>query len=159
MPRVDADGIRTWPGPMRGGHSVTVWNRTSANVQQSEDSRIVPDGAHQGPSPGRSDSKGEGIHDRNRRAGARPGMICRIWHGWTTPVNADAYEALLRAEIFHGIARREISGYRGSELFRRTDRELVEFVTMMRFDSLDAVRSFAGPEYELAVVPPAARAP
>jgi heme-degrading monooxygenase HmoA len=85
-------------------------------------------------------------------------MICRIWHGWTTPANADAYEELLRAEIFHGIARREIPGYRGIELLRRTDRELVEFVTMMWFDSIDAVRAFAGPDYDLAVVPPAARA-
>ena len=85
-------------------------------------------------------------------------MICRVWHGWTTPADADAYEALLRAEIFHGIARREIPGYRGIELLRRTDRELVEFVTMMWFDSLDAVRSFAGPQYDLAVVPHAARA-
>jgi len=85
-------------------------------------------------------------------------MICRIWHGWTTPANADAYEELLRAEIFHGIARREIPGYRGIELLRRTDRELVEFVTMMWFDSIDAVRAFAGPDYDLAMVPPAARA-
>ena len=85
-------------------------------------------------------------------------MICRIWHGWTTPANADAYEELLRAEIFHGIARREIPGYRGIELLRRADRELVEFVTMMWFDSIDAVRAFAGPDYDLAMVPPAARA-
>jgi hypothetical protein len=85
-------------------------------------------------------------------------MICRIWRGWTTPANADAYEALLRTEIFHGIAGREIPGYQGIELLRRTERELVEFVTIMWFDSIDAVRSFAGPEYELAVVPSAARA-
>jgi heme-degrading monooxygenase HmoA len=84
-------------------------------------------------------------------------MICRIWHGWTTPANADAYEALLRTEIFHGIAGREIPGYQGIELLRRADRELVEFVTIMWFDSLDAVRSFAGPDYEVAVVPPQAR--
>lgn len=84
-------------------------------------------------------------------------MICRIWHGWTTPANADPYEALLRTEIFHGIAGREIPGYHGIELLRRADRELVEFVTVMWFDSLDAVRNFAGPDYEVAVVPPAAR--
>ena len=84
-------------------------------------------------------------------------MICRIWHGWTTPANADAYEALLRTEIFHGIAGREIPGYQGVELLRRADRELVEFVTIMWFDSLNAVRNFAGPDYEVAVVPPGAR--
>jgi heme-degrading monooxygenase HmoA len=85
-------------------------------------------------------------------------MICRIWHGWTTPANADAYEALLRTEIFHGIAGREVPGYQGIELLRRADRVLLEFVTIIWFDSLDAVRNFAGPDYEVAVVPPAAEA-
>jgi len=85
-------------------------------------------------------------------------MICRIWHGWTTPENADAYEQLLRAEIFQGIAERRIPGYHGIELLRRPLADLVEFVTVMRFDSLDAVRVFAGPDYEVAVVPPKARA-
>jgi antibiotic biosynthesis monooxygenase (ABM) superfamily enzyme len=85
-------------------------------------------------------------------------MIARIWHGFTPPANADAYERLLREEIFRGIASRAISGYRGIELFRRPAGEEVEFVTLMRFDSLDAVRAFAGEEYEVAVVPPEARA-
>lgn len=85
-------------------------------------------------------------------------MICRIWHGWTTPENADAYEHLLRSEIFHGIAERGIPGYRGIELLRREDRDLIEFVTVMWFDSLDDVRAFAGPYYQVAVVPPEARA-
>ncbi|HWJ21773.1 MAG TPA: hypothetical protein VNS52_05410 [Gemmatimonadaceae bacterium] len=89
-------------------------------------------------------------------------MICRIWHGWTAPSNADAYEALLREEIFAGIAARGISGYRGIQLLRRgtgdvTDEE-VEFVTIMWFDSFDDVRAFAGDDYARAVVPPAARA-
>jgi heme-degrading monooxygenase HmoA len=85
-------------------------------------------------------------------------MIVRLWRGWTTPANADAYEALLREEIFAGIARREMRGYRGIELFRRPVDGEVEFVTLMRFDSLDAVRTFAGDDYETAVVPPSARA-
>jgi heme-degrading monooxygenase HmoA len=85
-------------------------------------------------------------------------MICRIWHGWTSTANADAYERLLRSEIFHGIAARGIGGYRGIELLRRPAADAVEFVTLMWFDSLDAVRAFAGPDYEVAVVPEAARA-
>jgi heme-degrading monooxygenase HmoA len=85
-------------------------------------------------------------------------MICRIWHGWTTPANADAYEQLLRSEVFHGIAERGIPGYQGIELLRRPAEPLVEFVTMMWFDSLAAVRAFAGTDYEMAVVPPAAQA-
>jgi heme-degrading monooxygenase HmoA len=85
-------------------------------------------------------------------------MISRIWHGWTTPVNADVYEALLKEEIFAGIAGREIPGYRGIQLLRRDARDEVEFVTIMTFDTLDAVRNFAGTDLEAAVVPPNARA-
>lgn len=32
-------------------------------------------------------------------------MIVRIWHGWTTPANADTYEAMLKEEIFVRRAR------------------------------------------------------
>lgn len=85
-------------------------------------------------------------------------MICRIWHGWTAPANADAYERLLREEIFEGIGNREIPGYRGIRLLRRDAGDEVEFVTMMWFDSIEAIRAFAGSDYERAVVPPAARA-
>jgi len=84
-------------------------------------------------------------------------MICRIWHGWTTPENADPYEQLLRAEIFAGIADRRIPGFLGIDLVRRSLETSVEFVTIMWFESIDAVRAFAGPDYEAAVVPPAAQ--
>ncbi len=85
-------------------------------------------------------------------------MISRIWHGWTTPDNADTYEGLLKHEIFTGIQNRQIPGYQGIQLFRRDVGGEVEFITVMWFDSLDAVRIFAGEDYEVAVVPPAARA-
>ena len=85
-------------------------------------------------------------------------MIIRIWHGWTTPGNAEAYEDLLRTEIFSGIGARRIPGYRGIQLLRRALPDTVEFVTIMRFDGLEAVGAFAGPDYETAVVPPKARA-
>jgi heme-degrading monooxygenase HmoA len=84
-------------------------------------------------------------------------MICRIWHGWTTLANADAYESLLRSEIFHGIGERKISGFHGIDLLRRPLEDDVEFVTIMWFDSLEAVRAFARADYEVAVVPEAAR--
>lgn len=83
-------------------------------------------------------------------------MVARIWHGWTTPSNADAYESLLKSEIFTGIQDRKIEGYRGIQLFRRNLDGEVEFITVMRFDSIDAVRAFAGEDYEVAVVPPKA---
>ena len=85
-------------------------------------------------------------------------MISRIWHGWTTPGNADKYEALLKEEIFVEIQNRRIRGFKGIQLLRRKVGEEVEFVTIMVFDSLYAVRDFAGEDYESAVVPEKARA-
>jgi hypothetical protein len=84
-------------------------------------------------------------------------MISRIWHGWTAPENAAAYEALLQEEIFVGIQGRNIPGYHGIQLLSRAVGDEVEFVTLMTFDSLEAVRIFAGEDYEVAVVPPKAR--
>jgi heme-degrading monooxygenase HmoA len=84
-------------------------------------------------------------------------MISRIWRGWTSPHNADAYESLLKAEIFTGIIERGITGFQGIDLLRRELEEEVEFVTIMWFDSLLAVRTFAGEDYERAVVPVKAR--
>lgn len=85
-------------------------------------------------------------------------MVSRIWHGYTTQANADAYENLLKSEIFVGIGNRHIKGYQGIQLLRRNIKDEVEFITIMWFDSIDAVREFAGKDYESAVVPPAARA-
>jgi len=82
-------------------------------------------------------------------------MIARLWHGWTTPANAPAYETLLREEVLPGIHR--VAGYHGAYLLRRQAGEEVEFVTLTLFDSLEAVRAFAGEDYEQAVVPPEAR--
>ena len=84
-------------------------------------------------------------------------MISRIWHGWTTPKNTDAYEELLKSEIFAGIQTRQIAGCNGIHLLRRDLGDEVEFITLMEFDSLEAVRDFAGEDYEVAVVPPKAR--
>ena len=84
-------------------------------------------------------------------------MISRVWHAYTSRGDADAYEALLKSEIFTGIANRGIAGYKGIQLFRRDLDEEVEFITVMWFDSLEAVREFAGEDYEAAVVPPQVR--
>jgi hypothetical protein len=85
-------------------------------------------------------------------------MITRIWHGWTTPGNADKYEVLLKEEIFVGIQDRHIRGFKSIQLLRRDAGNEVEFVTLMSFDSIDAVQEFAGEDYEAAVVPERARA-
>ena len=85
-------------------------------------------------------------------------MIARVWHGWTKPENADEYERLLREEIFPGIAGKKVAGYKGIQLFRRPiDDDEVEFMTLMWFDSWDAVKRFAGEDYERAYVPAEAR--
>jgi antibiotic biosynthesis monooxygenase (ABM) superfamily enzyme len=85
-------------------------------------------------------------------------MIVRIWHGWTETADAKAYEELLRNEIFPSIAARKIAGYRGAELFIREDGDEVEFVTLLRFDSMDAVKGFAGPDASKPVIFPKAEA-
>jgi hypothetical protein len=85
-------------------------------------------------------------------------MIARVWHGWTKRADAKAYEKLLRDEIFPSIAARKIEGYRGAELFIRENLNEVEFVSLLRFDSMDAVTEFAGPEASKPVIFPEAEA-
>jgi heme-degrading monooxygenase HmoA len=85
-------------------------------------------------------------------------MIGRFWHGYTVPQNADTYENLLKEEIFIGIRDRNIPGFQEIQLFRRELGNEVEFITVMWFDSIESVRAFAGEDYEVAVVPPKARA-
>ncbi|PWT84519.1 MAG: antibiotic biosynthesis monooxygenase [Acidobacteria bacterium] len=81
-------------------------------------------------------------------------MIARIWHGWTKRADAKAYEEMLRDEIFPSIGARNIRGYRNAELFIREDGDEVEFVTLLRFDSMDAVKEFAGPDENKPVIFP-----
>ena len=78
-------------------------------------------------------------------------MIARIWHGRARLEHADAYEALLKPEVLPGIGK--VKGYRGSYLLRRQAGEEVEFVTVILWDSIDAVRDFAGPDYETSIIP------
>lgn len=85
-------------------------------------------------------------------------MITRIWHGWTSRRDADAYQQLVRDEIGPAITGRGIAGLRGPRLLRRdSGDDEVEFVTIMTFTDWAAVEEFAGPDRQAAVVPPAAR--
>jgi len=81
-------------------------------------------------------------------------MIGRLWHGWTAPATADDYESLLRTNILPGIHR--VAGYKGAYLLRRPAGNEVELITLTFWESMDAVRAFAGPEGK-SVVPPEAR--
>jgi hypothetical protein len=80
-------------------------------------------------------------------------MIARIWHGYTNHEYADAYEKLLRDEIFVGITNKNIEGYKNIQLLRRSINDEVEFITIMFFESIDALKKFAGDDYEKGVVP------
>jgi antibiotic biosynthesis monooxygenase (ABM) superfamily enzyme len=83
-------------------------------------------------------------------------MIARMWRGWARSAeNADAYEAFLR-DIFLPAATK-IAGYRGAQVLRRPAGDEIEFVTVTRFDSLDAIKAFAGEDAEKAHVAPRAR--
>jgi hypothetical protein len=140
-------------------------NRRADRAHRSESARHLPR-AQAGP---RHEWAGLAISlwGAPERLGARPWgltrrqghetMICRIWHGWTTPLNADAYERLLRSEIFHQDRPSPdpgLSPYRAAPS-RRSSRWVRH---LMWFGSIEAVRDFAGADYETAVVPPAARA-
>ena len=85
-------------------------------------------------------------------------MICRLWRGWTTPENADAYERIVRGEVIPGIEARGIAGFRRIELMKRELADQVEFQTLMWFDSLDAIKAFVGEDYSVSHVPAQARA-
>jgi heme-degrading monooxygenase HmoA len=82
-------------------------------------------------------------------------MITRMWRGWTAASDADSYERFLVGELFP--AMRSIAGFRGAEVLRRPDGDEVAFVTLTRFDSLDAIRAFAGDDFEVPVLEPRAR--
>lgn len=81
-------------------------------------------------------------------------MITRLWRGWTAPENSDAYEAFLLTELFPSM--RAIPGFRDADVLRRNDGNEVAFVTLTRFDSLEAIRAFAGDDYETPVLEPRA---
>ncbi len=86
------------------------------------------------------------------------GAICRLWRGWTTPENADAYERVVRGEVIPGIEARRIPGFRHIDLMRRDAGDEVEFQTLMWFDSLDSIKAFMGEDYAVSHVPPQAQA-
>lgn len=84
-------------------------------------------------------------------------MICRIWHGWTTPANADAYESIVRGEVIPGIEAMWIPGFRHIDLMCRELDTEVEFLTAMWFDDVEAIKEFVGEDETVSHVPPAAR--
>jgi heme-degrading monooxygenase HmoA len=82
-------------------------------------------------------------------------MIARVWRGWTKVEDADAYEKLLREKVYPELHK--INGYKGGYILRKDNEDEIEFVTVNLFESLDAVKAFAGPDYETPVFEPEAR--
>ena len=84
-------------------------------------------------------------------------MISRVWHGWTTPENADTYFHVLTTHVIPGIEAKKIPGFLGIEVLRRPLETEVEFVTIMRFRSMEDIIAFQGPDYARCYVPDAAQ--
>jgi heme-degrading monooxygenase HmoA len=82
-------------------------------------------------------------------------MICRYWRGWASSANAATYEKLLRTKVLPGI---NVKGYRGAYVMHREVAGTVEIATITLWDSLDAVKAFAGDNYQTAVVTDEAKA-
>jgi len=82
-------------------------------------------------------------------------MIARVWRGWAPSNQADAYDRHYRTEVLETL--QEVPGFVGARLLRRVVGDEVEFVSLTLFEDLEAVRNFAGPDYETAVVAEPAR--
>jgi heme-degrading monooxygenase HmoA len=82
-------------------------------------------------------------------------VIARMWRGWARSDQADRYEQHYRSEVMATLG--QVPGFRGARLLRRHIGEETEFVSLTLFEDLDAVRGFAGPDYERAVVAGEAR--
>jgi heme-degrading monooxygenase HmoA len=77
-------------------------------------------------------------------------MIARIWRGWASPEQADAYQHHYETEIIGGL--QAIDGFRGAQLLRRDEGGEVLFTAITWFAHLNAIRAFAGEDYEQAVM-------
>jgi heme-degrading monooxygenase HmoA len=82
-------------------------------------------------------------------------VIARMWKGWAPVEQADAYDRHYRSEVRERLE--EVPGFVEARLLRRTVDGEVELVSLTLWEDLDAVRAFAGSDYETAVVAPAAR--
>lgn len=83
-------------------------------------------------------------------------MIARTWRGATEPANADRYVDHLRDRTLPVLSH--IPGYLGAYVLRHASASRVEFSVVTLWESLDAIRAFAGADSGAAVVPPEARA-
>ena len=104
----------------------------------------------------------KGVAASNEKVGAlsksrhkRKGMILRMWKGRSTVNRASEYVQHATKKVFPALSA--IEGHRGAYLLRRTVDGAIEFVVLTLWDSMAAVRRFAGAEPEKAVVEHEAR--
>lgn len=69
-------------------------------------------------------------------------MIARVWRGWTAARDANAYEKLLKEVVYPDL--KTINGYLGGYILRQDAKDESEFVTINLFESIEAVKAFAG---------------
>ncbi|MET2985328.1 antibiotic biosynthesis monooxygenase [Aureibaculum conchae] len=79
--------------------------------------------------------------------------IIRTWKGWTTLENASIYENMLINEVFPTVKRNGVTGLEKVSISTRNKTDEVEFFLTLQFNSLDAVKSFAGEDYKHAYIP------
>jgi heme-degrading monooxygenase HmoA len=83
-------------------------------------------------------------------------MIARLWSAQTTPAHAPAYVEHLRSQVLPAV--RTVDGYAGAMLLERPVADAIEVLVITFWQSVDAIRGFAGDDLEGAVVAEAAAA-
>ena len=83
----------------------------------------------------------------------RKSKIIRTWRGWTTIENASIYENMLINEVFPEVKKKGVEGLEKVTISTQTNKDEVEFFLVLQFDSLEAVKTFAGENYKLAYIP------
>ena len=84
-------------------------------------------------------------------------MIARIWHGYTSKANAEAYEQLVTSKVFKEIEAKTGDGFKGVQMLKRETGEEVEFTTMIWFSDLETIKKLTGNDHETAYVPAEAK--
>jgi heme-degrading monooxygenase HmoA len=78
-------------------------------------------------------------------------MVFRHWSGIARPDTVDAYLDYLRNQTFPAVGR--LPGFVRATIYRRTVPRGIEILVVSEWQSVDAIRAFAGPDAETAVVP------
>ena len=68
-------------------------------------------------------------------------MVARIWRGYTSLKDADAYEAFLKKDFMPSVERKKIPGYKKFQLLRRDEAGEVAFITIMWFEDLEKIKA------------------